>query len=85
MINQAENLAWADNLLTESGEAAKINKVDLVDRYIEAFDKGLPAGNILLLTAETVDKRQRLFTYIKKKGTIVDCSVAAGANAAAQN
>ena len=81
----AENLAWADNLLTESGETAKINKVDLVDRYIEAFDKGLPAGNILLLTAETVDKRQRLFTYIKKKGTVVDCSVATGANAAAQS
>ena len=63
----------------------KVNKTNLVDRYIEAFDKGLPGGNILLLTAETVDKRQRLFTYIKKKGTIVDCSVASGANAAAQN
>jgi DNA polymerase-3 subunit delta len=32
-----------------------------------------------------VDKRQRLFAYIKKKGTVVDCSVASGANAAAQN
>ncbi len=80
-----ENLAWADNLLSESGQTTKINKVDLVDRYIEAFDKGLPAGNMLLLTAETVDKRQRLFTYIKKKGTVVDCSVATGANAAAQS
>jgi DNA polymerase-3 subunit delta len=80
-----ESLDWADKLLTESGEITKVTKANLVDRYIEAFDKGLPGGNILLLTAETVDKRQRLFTYIKKKGTIVDCSVASGANAAAQN
>jgi DNA polymerase-3 subunit delta len=80
-----ESLDWADKLLTESGEITKANTANLVDRYIEAFNKGLPGGNILLLTAETVDKRQRLFTYIKKKGTIVDCSVASGANAAAQN
>jgi DNA polymerase-3 subunit delta len=83
----AENIAWADKLLSESREMTKGNKVNLnlIDRYIEAFDKGLPAGNILLLTAETVDKRQRLFTYIKKNGIVVDCSVTSGANAAAQN
>jgi len=80
----SENLGWADTLLTESEEITKVNKTNLVERYIEAFDKGLPNGNILLLTAETVDKRQRLFTYIKKQGIIVDCSVASGANAAAQ-
>lgn len=82
-----ENIAWADKLLSESLEMAQSNKanLNLIDRYIEAFDKGLPGGNILLLTAETVDKRQRLFTYIKKKGIIVDCSVTSGANAAAQN
>jgi DNA polymerase-3 subunit delta len=79
-----ESLDWADNLLTESQEITKVNKTNIVERYIEAFDKGLPDGNILLLTAETVDKRQRLFTYIKKNGIIVDCSVASGANAAAQ-
>ena len=79
-----ESLAWADNLLTESQETREVNKTNLVERYTEAFDKGLPNGNILLLTAETVDKRQRLFTYIKKNGIIVDCSVASGANAAAK-
>jgi DNA polymerase-3 subunit delta len=79
-----ESLAWADSLLTGSQEISKVNKTNLVERYTEAFDKGLPNGNILLLTAETVDKRQRLFTYIKKNGIIVDCSVASGANAAAQ-
>jgi len=80
-----ESLDWADQLLEGTKEITKIGKDNLVDRYIEAFDKGLPGGNILLLTAETVDKRQRLFTYLKKKGTVVDCSVATGSNAAAQN
>ncbi len=81
----SESLTWADNLVAGSQKAAKDNAAGLVDRYIAAFDKGLPSGNILLLTAETVDKRQRLFTYIKKKGTIIDCSVASGANTAAVN
>ncbi|MGB3224424.1 MAG: hypothetical protein WBB23_16610 [Desulforhopalus sp.] len=82
-----ESIVWADKLLSESQEMTKGNKVNLnlIDRYVEAFDKGLPGGNILLLTAETVDKRQRLFTYIKKNGIVVDCSVTSGANAAAQN
>lgn len=80
-----EDLAWADTLLSQSGAITKVNRANLVNQYIEAFDKGLPGGNILLLTAETVDKRQRLFTYIKKNGTVVDCSVAPGSNAAAQN
>lgn len=79
-----EDLTWADKLLTETEEKAKTNSANLVDRYIEAFAKGFPADNILLLTAETVDKRQRLFTYIKKNGTVVDCSVATGSNIAAQ-
>ena len=79
-----ESLAWADNLISGSQETTTVKRVNLVERYIDAFDKGLPGGNILLLTAETVDKRQRLFTYIKKNGTVVDCSVASGANAAAQ-
>jgi DNA polymerase III subunit delta len=80
-----ESLAWADLLLSQAQGPAKVNTANLVDRYLEAFDKGLPGGNILLLTAETVDKRQRLFTYLKKNGVIVDCSVASGANASAQN
>lgn len=80
-----ESLAWADSLLSQAKEVGRQSKGNLPDRYIQAFDKGLPAGNILLLTAETVDKRHRLFSYIKKKGVVVDCSVAQGSNAAAQN
>ena len=80
----SENLDWADQLLNEAAPSSQSGSANLADRFIEAFDKGMPASNILLLTAETVDKRQRLFTYLKKKGTVVDCSVATGSGAAAQ-
>ncbi len=79
-----DNLQWADQLLGEAQGKSPVASANLTDRYIETFEKGIPKQNILLLTAETVDKRQRLFTYLKKNGTVVDCSVAGGSGAAAQ-
>lgn len=76
---------WADRLLSQATSAAPAaTPTNLVERCIETFDKGLPDKNVLILTTETVDKRQRLFTYLKKHFTVIDCSVAAGAGAAAQ-
>jgi DNA polymerase-3 subunit delta len=51
---------------------------------MEAFSRGLPAQNILILTAEAVDKRKKLFTHIKENGIIIDCTVETGAGSAAQ-
>ncbi len=79
-----ENLEWADQLIRESEDTRKAHGAELVDRFIESFDKGLPTGNILILTTETIDKRQRLFTYLKKYCTVIDCSVTPGAGMAAQ-
>lgn len=80
-----DDLSWADNLLYESRDLQKSGQSNITDQYITAFEKGIPPANILILTAETVDKRQKLFNYIKKNGTIVDCTVAAGSSNAAQN
>lgn len=80
----SENLLWADHLLGEVGDQIQTATANLADRYIATFEKGIPPQNILLLTAETVDKRQKLFTYFKKIGTVVDCSVTSGGSAAAQ-
>jgi len=83
----AGDLAWADALLREAvgtGRMGKSGAGDLSERYIETFTSGIPAQNCLILTAETVDKRQRLFTFIKKNGIAVDCSVATGAGSQAQ-
>lgn len=79
-----ENLAWADALLADAGAQKAMAGGDISGRYRDAFTKGLPPNNILLLTAETVDKRKQIFTFIKKEGLVVDCSVDTGAGAAAQ-
>ena len=79
-----EDLSWADAILFQARDEVKTTSANSVDQYIAALDKGFPGGNILILTAETVDKRQRLFTYLKKNQTIVDCSVTAGATKTAQ-
>jgi len=79
------SLDWADKLLCESSATdLSGDKTNLVNKCIETFDKGLPDQNILILTTETVDKRQRLFTYLKKNCTVVDCSVPVGATANVQ-
>ena len=82
----AGDLAWADTLVREAGPRAqaKTGAANLADRYIDSLTRGLPGQNLLILTAEAVDKRKRLFTHIKEHGLIVDCSVDAGSGSAAQ-
>lgn len=83
----ASDLAWADKLLSEVGPQAGSGgggAASLADRYLAAFAKGFPGQNILFLSAESVDKRKQLYTFIKKNGLIVDCSIDAGASFAAQ-
>ena len=79
------DLGWADEILAGSPERKQNGgRGDIASRYVEAFSKGVPPNNILILTAEAVDKRKQLFTFVKKEGLVVDCSVATGAGAAAQ-
>ncbi|MEN8190746.1 MAG: DNA polymerase III subunit delta [Thermodesulfobacteriota bacterium] len=81
----AGELGWADELLAQAPEKQSSRAAgDISSQYLAAFKKGLPAANILLLSAESVDKRKKLFTHIKKEGSIVDCSVATGATSAAK-
>ncbi|MFV0438054.1 MAG: DNA polymerase III subunit delta [Desulfopila sp.] len=82
----ADDLGWADTLIREAIGTGKMGRggADVTERLIKAFTSGIPPQNCLVLTAEAVDKRQRLFTFIKKQGVVVDCSVAAGASSQAQ-
>jgi len=81
----AGDLSWASELLaTATLPKKKAGSTDIAAQYVDALKRGLPPDNVLLLTAEAVDKRKQLFTYIKKEGVVVDCSVAAGGSAAAQ-
>jgi len=44
----------------------------------QAIEKGFPKNNHLVITADMVDKRRKLFKIIKKTGIIIDCSVPKG-------
>ena len=79
------DLSWADELLVNvTVSKREAGATDISGRYIDAFKKGIPPDNVLLLSAEAVDKRKQLFIFIKKQGLVVDCSVESGAGAAAQ-
>lgn len=80
------DLSWADRLILESGQQSsqKSSSTNPAEKYMEAFSRGLPGQNILILTAEAVDKRKKLFTHIKENGIIIDCTVETGAGSAAQ-
>lgn len=80
----SEDLGWADSILFEARGSIKATGSGLLEQYIAALKKGLPASNVLILLAETVDKRQKLYTYIKKNHTVVDCGVTPGASSGAQ-
>lgn len=52
--------------------------------YMAAIDAGWPEDNILLLLAESVDKRKKLYKLLLKSGVVVDLGVAEGASSAAR-
>jgi len=45
--------------------------VDKADKLAEVFAKGLPAGNCIILTADTVDKRKKIFKIISDAGVVI--------------
>jgi DNA polymerase III subunit delta len=57
---------------------------DAGEQLTSALEAGLPAANILVLVAETVDKRKRLYKYIEKNGVILDLAMDKGSSSAAR-
>jgi DNA polymerase-3 subunit delta len=71
---------WLDQIIKYCKEnhlfiPSEEHDADLLQRAIE---KGFPQKNYLVITADMVDKRRKLFKVIKKNGTIIDCSVPKG-------
>ncbi len=84
-FDKPQDCSWADTLLEgKSIPQHHDNASDMAGAYTEAFTKGIPASNLLILTAENVDKRKKIFTYIKEHGLVVDCSAPEGHSMAAQ-
>jgi len=80
------DISWVDSLLSQVKDQGKKNKFggDMIDKYMVALKQSLPAPNILILCAENVDKRKKLFLFIKKHGVVVNCEVTSGSTMAAQ-
>ncbi len=62
----------------------KPDKGGAADLFCAAFEAGIPEDNILVLQAETVDKRKKLYKFIQEHGVVLDLSVASGSSKAAR-
>lgn len=51
---------------------------DNIGALKQAIEKGFPEDHHLIITTELIDKRKGLYTAIKERGLIVDCSVPKG-------
>jgi len=81
------DLSWAQDLLVNmppDASPAKGLETDGASMYTRAFETGIPRENILVLLAEAVDKRKKLYKYIQEHGVILDLSVDPGSSAAAK-
>jgi DNA polymerase III subunit delta len=84
----AEKINWISPLLQQlkksDNASSKKSANSNTETFIKTFDRGIPEGNILILEEEEVDKRKKLYKYIKKHGVIIDLSVNTGINTAAK-
>jgi len=82
------DLSWMTTLLNTTDLSARQTKKtenhDPATLLEEALNTGIPRENILLLLAEEVDKRKRLYKYLKKNQVIIDLGVEQGASSRAQ-
>ncbi|MDO5673952.1 MAG: DNA polymerase III subunit delta [bacterium] len=82
-----EDLGWTGPYLhqPESEKEQTAQLADPADQLVELLARGIPPANVLILVAGEVDKRKKLFKYLKDNETIVDCSVAEGSGAKAKD
>jgi DNA polymerase-3 subunit delta len=84
----AGDLSWTRSYrVTDQGNGGTVStavSTDPAEMLSKALASGFPANNILLLLAEDVDKRKKLFKLLKEEQTVIDLSVETGAGAKAQ-
>ncbi len=80
------DLSWVRDLLANSDDIPLGKKLenDAAAMFVQAFESGIPRDNTLVLVAEAVDKRKKLYTYIKKHGVILDLAIDSGGSASAK-
>lgn len=56
----------------------ELSGTDKIERLEKIFQNGLPEGNCLIFTAETVDKRKKIYKIIAQQGIVLHFSIARG-------
>lgn len=83
-----ENLDWTEELLKayseEADPARKTSAADPAKLFEDTLSSGIPQQNILLLLAEDIDRRKRLFKFISEHFTVLDLSIEGGSSSRAQ-
>lgn len=82
-----QDLAWVAELLAgaEAGGGAVASQPDeAAELYLAALPGGIPRGNTLILLAEAVDKRKKLYKAMEEHGAVLDLAVESGATSAAK-
>jgi DNA polymerase-3 subunit delta len=79
-VDKPEKTQWLDQIINfcKENNLSISSEGDSADLLQHAIEKGFPKRNHLVITADMVDKRRKLFKIIKKNGIIVDCSVPKG-------
>lgn len=84
----SDDLSWTrPYLATEQGKNGSVSTgspTDPAEILSHALTTGFPANNALILLAEDVDKRKKLFKLLKDEQIVIDLSVESGAGAKAQ-
>ena len=81
-----ESLSWVRDLLAGSADISPGKKLesDAASMFVQAYESGIPKDNTLILLAEAVDKRKRLYKYIREHGVILDLAIDSGGSASAK-
>ena len=82
------DLSWTRSYLNlaegQGGGRPTTTAEDPAELLSQALAAGLPAANTLILLAEEVDRRKKLFKLLKDEQTVIDLSVESGSGAKAQ-
>lgn len=81
-----QEVGWVAEVLAsaELGAGAAAQPDEAAELYLAALPEGIPRGNTLILLAEAVDKRKKLYKAIEQHGVVLDLAVEGGATSAAK-
>jgi len=81
-----QDVGWVAEVLAgvETGAAVPGQTDEAGDLYLAALPAGIPRGNTLIIVAEAVDKRKKLYKAMEEHGVVIDLAVEGGATSAAK-